>query len=62
MASTVHKTVHKTIETANYDKVTATIRGSCIRHADEHTEVFKNKIEELGLHIQKSKAIIKSKL
>ena len=57
MASTVHKTVHKTI-----DKVTATIRGSCIRHTDEHTEVFKNKIEELGLHIQKLKAIIKSKL
>ena len=31
-------------------------------HADEHTKVFMNKIEELGLDIQKSKVIIKGKL
>ena len=59
MATTVHKTVHKTTETANYDKVTATIRSSCIRDADEHTKVFMNKIEELGLY---KKVIIKGKL
>ena len=30
-------------------------------HADEHTKVFINKIENLGLYIQKSKLIIKGK-
>ena len=29
MASIVYKPVHETTETANYDKVTAIIRGSC---------------------------------
>ena len=62
MATTVYKPVDKTTETANYDKVTATIRGSYLRDADEHTKVFMNKIEELGLDIQKSKLIIKGKL
>ena len=36
-----------------YDKVTATIRGSCLLPADEHTVVLMNKIEELGQYIQK---------
>ena len=31
-------------------------------HADEHTVVLINKIEELGPYIQKSKVIIKGKL
>ena len=62
MATTVYKPVHKTTETANYDKVTATIRDSCLRDSDEHTQVFMNEIEELGLYIQKSKLIIKGKL
>ena len=30
-------------------------------HADEHMKVFLNKIEELGLYIQKSKVIIRGK-
>ena len=30
-------------------------------HPDEHTKVFINKIEELGLYIQKSKVIIRGK-
>ena len=62
MATTVYKPVHETTETANYDKVTTTIRDSYLRDADECTKVFVNKIEELGLYIQKSKAIIKGKL
>ena len=44
------------------DKVTATIRGLDLLHADEHTVVLINKIEELGLSIQKYKVIIKRKL
>ena len=40
----------------------STIRGSYLMHADEYTKVFMNKIEELGLDIQKSKVIIKGKL
>ena len=35
---------------------------SYFRDTDEHTKVFISKIEELGLCIQKSKAIIKGKL
>ena len=37
MATTVYKQVHKATETANYDKITATIRSSSCRDADEHT-------------------------
>ena len=33
-------------KTANYDKVTATNRGSYLMHADEQTNVFINKIEK----------------
>ena len=62
MASTAHKPVHETIETANYSKVTGISRGSYVVHADEHTKVFMNKIEKLGLCIQKFKVIIKGKL
>ena len=50
------------IEAANYDKVTTAIRGSYLMHADEHTKVFMNKIEEPGLYIQISHVIIKGKL
>ena len=56
MDTTVYKPVHKT---ANYDEVTTTMRGSYLMHPDEHTKVFLNKIEELGLYIQKAKVIIK---
>ena len=31
-----------------FDKVTATSRGSYLMHADEHTKVFINEIEETG--------------
>ena len=31
---------------ANYDKVTATSRGSYLMHADEHSKVFINEIEK----------------
>ena len=55
--------MHETTETTNNDKVTATIKGSYLMHADEHTKLFMNKIQELGLYIQKSKVqIIKGKL
>ena len=62
MPTTVYKPVHETTKTAKYDEVTATIRGSYLMHTDEDTKVFMNKIEELALYIQKSKAIIKGKL
>ena len=62
MATTVYIPVHETTETANYGKVTGTVRGSYLKHADEHTKVFMNKIYKLGLYIRKSKLIIKDKL
>ena len=37
MATTVYNRVHEIIETANYGKVTGTIRGSYLMHAHEHT-------------------------
>ena len=45
-----------------YDKLIATIRDLYLLYADEHTVVLINKIEELGLHIQKSEVIIKGRL
>ena len=54
MAVTVYKPAHETTKTANYGKVTASIRGSYLMHADEHRKVFMNKIEEPGLNIDKS--------
>ena len=63
MATTVYKPVHVTTQNSKiYDKVTATIRVSHLLHADEHTVVLINKIKELSLYIQKSRAIIKGKL
>ena len=62
MATSVYKPIHETTETASNDKVTATIRGSYLMHADKHTKLFMNKIQELGLYIQKSKVIAKGKL
>ena len=49
MATTVYKPVREITERPNNDKVTGTIRGSYLMHTDEHTKVFINKIEELGL-------------
>ena len=54
MAVTVYKPAHETTKAVNYDKFTATIRGSYLMHADEHTKVFMNKMEEPGLNIDKS--------
>ena len=63
MATTGFKSVHVTTKNSKiYDKVTASIRGSYLFHADKHTVVLINKIEELALYIQKSKVIIKGKL
>ena len=46
MATTVYKLVHLTSKNSKiYGKVTATIRGSYLLHADEHTLVLINKIE-----------------
>ena len=46
MATTVYKLVHVTTKNSKiYDKVTATIRGSYLLHADEQTVVLINKIE-----------------
>ena len=42
MATTLYKPVHETTEAENYDKVTTTIRGSYLMHADEHNRVFMN--------------------
>ena len=36
MAVTVYKPVHETTKTVKFGKVTATIRGSYLMHADEH--------------------------
>ena len=49
MTTTVYKPVHETTKAVNYDKVTGTIRSLYHMHPDECTEVFLNKIEELGL-------------
>ena len=46
MATTVYKPVHAITKNSKiYDKVTATIRGSYLLHADEHTVVLINKVE-----------------
>ena len=60
MATTVYEPAHETTETPKYEKVT--IRGSYLIHPDDHTKLFVNKIEKLGLYIEKSKVILKSKL
>ena len=41
----MYKPVHETTETNN-GKVTGTIRGLYLLHADEHTKVFMNSIEK----------------
>ena len=44
MATSVHKLVHVITKNSKiYDKVNATIRGSYLLHADEHTLVLINK-------------------
>ena len=46
MATTVYKPVHVITKNSKiYDKVTATIKGSYLLHADEHTVVLINKVE-----------------
>ena len=60
MATTVYEPAHETTETPKYEKVT--IRGSYLIHPDDHTKLFVNKIEKLGLYIKKSKIILKGKL
>ena len=49
-------------KTANYDRVTATSRGSYLMHAHEHNKVFINKIEKTRTISTNSKVIIKDKL
>ena len=52
MTTTVFKPVHGTTKNSKiYDKVTETIRVSYLLHADEHTLVLINKIEELSLYV-----------
>ena len=52
MATTVYKPVDVTTKRSKiYDKVTETIRVSYLLHADEHTLVLINKIEELSLYV-----------
>ena len=60
MATTVYKPVHETTETAKYEKVT--MRGSYLMHPDDHTKLFVNKIEKLGLYIKKSMVVLKDML
>ena len=46
MATTVYRPVHAITKNIKiYDKVTATIRGSYILHANEHTVVLIYKLE-----------------
>ena len=46
MATIVYKPVHVTTKNSRiYDKITATIRGSYLPHADEQTVVLINKAE-----------------
>ena len=46
MATTVYKPVHVITKNSKmYDKITATIKGSYLLHADEHTVVLINKAE-----------------
>ena len=46
MATAVYKPVHVITKNSKiYDQVTATIRGSYLLHADEHTVVFIKKVE-----------------
>ena len=46
MSTTVQKPIHVTTKNSKiYDKVTATIRGLYLLHADEHTVVLINKAE-----------------
>ena len=53
MATTVYKPVHVTTKNSKiYDKITATIRGSYLLHADEHNVVLINKIEYLSLYLE----------
>ena len=52
MATTVYKPVDVITKRSKiYDKVTETIRVSYLLHADEHTLVLINKIEELSLYV-----------
>ena len=53
MATNVYKPVHETTERVNNDKVTAIIIALDLMHADEHTKVFVNQIEELGQYIKR---------
>ena len=60
MATTVYKPVHVITKNSKiYDKVTATIRGSYLLHADEHTVVLINKVEQLSLYIEKLRKLSK---
>ena len=46
MATTVYKPVHLITKNSKiYEKVNATIRGSYLLYADEHTVVLINKVE-----------------
>ena len=46
MATTVYNPVHVTTKNNEiFDKVTATVGGSYLLHADEHNIVLMNKIE-----------------
>ena len=46
-------TIKKQQKQQSYEKVTATLSVSCLIDADEHNNIFMNKIEELGLYMQK---------
>ena len=46
MATTVYKPLYVITKNSKmYDKITATIKGSYLLHADEHTVVLINKAE-----------------
>ena len=61
MATNAYKPVHVITKNSKlYDKVTATIRGSYLLHADEHTVVLINKVEQLSLYIENLRKLSKA--
>ena len=52
MATTAYKPVHEITKTANYDKVTAPIRGSYLMHADADTKVLMDKRRTRSIYIK----------
>ena len=65
MTTTVYKPAHVTKQKQNskiYNIVSETIKHSYLLHADKHTIVLINKIENPGLYTETSQVFLKDKL